>query len=135
YTWDRNLSTVFFGNSANINDALVLKGKPGLNGPGTGQYGPVSFDRFQRFVVNYSYDLPFGKGMSGFLGRVIAGWNGSGGTIGRSGNLLTFIGGVTGGAYGTNQQLSFQGVTTAQFCSGMGNGNVKSSGDARSHVL
>jgi hypothetical protein len=135
YTWDRNLSTVFFGNSANINDALVLKGKPGLNGPGTGQYGPVSFDRFQRFVVNYSYDLPFGKGMSGFLGRAIGGWNVSGVTIAQSGNPLTFIGGGTGGAYGTNQQLSFQGVTTAQFCSGMGNGNVKNSGGARSHVL
>ena len=25
YTWDKNLSDVFFGNSANINDALALK--------------------------------------------------------------------------------------------------------------
>jgi len=134
YTWDRNLSDVFFGNSANINDALALKTKPGLNGPPHGQYGPVSFDRFQRFVVNYSYDLPFGKGMQSFVNRVIGGWNVSGVTIAQSGNPLTFIGGGTGGAYGTNQQLAFQGVTTAQFCPGMGNGNLKNGGGARSNL-
>ncbi len=135
YTWDRNLSDVFFGNSANINDALALKTRPGLNGPPHGQYGPVSFDRFQRFVVNYSYDLPFGNGSEGMTKRLINGWNVSGVTIAQSGNPLTFIGGGTGGAYGTNQQLAFQGVTTAEFCPGMGNANAKSSGGARSHVL
>jgi hypothetical protein len=134
YTWDRNLSDVFFGNSANINDALALKTRPGLNGPAHGQWGPVSFDRFQRFVVNYSYDLPFGKGTA-MADRLFGGWNVSGVTIAQTGNPLTFIGGGTGGAYGTNQQLSFQGVTTAEFCSGMGNGNAKSAGSARSHVL
>ena len=86
------------------------------------------------FVVNYSYDLPFGKGMTGVEGKLINGWNVSGVTIAQSGNPLTFIGGGTGGAYGTNQQLSFQGVTTAQFCAGMGNANVKNSGSARAHV-
>ncbi|HWH57223.1 MAG TPA: hypothetical protein VN682_06310, partial [Terriglobales bacterium] len=135
YTFDRNLSDVFFSNSANINDALALKTRAGLNGPAHGQYGPVSFDRFQRFVVNYSYDLPFGNGSEGITKRLINGWNVSGVTIAQTGNPLTFIGGGTGGAYGTNQQLSFQGVTTAEFCGGMGNRNVKSSGSARSHVL
>ena len=43
-------------------------------------------------------------------------------TIAQTGNPLTFIGGGTGGAYGTNQQLSFQGVTTAEFCPGEGKG-------------
>ena len=135
YTWERNLSDVFFGNSANINDALALRTKPGLNGPSHGQYGPISFDRFQRFVLNYSYDLPFGNGAEGVTKKLINGWNVSGVTIAQSGNPLTFIGGGTGGAYGTNQQLAFQGVTTAQFCSGMGNGNVKNPGGARSHVV
>jgi hypothetical protein len=135
YTWDRNLSDVFFGNSANINDALALKTKPGLNGPPHGQYGPVSFDRFQRFVVNYSYDLPFGNGAEGITKKLINGWNVSGVTIAQTGNPLTFIGGGTGGAYGTNQQLSFQGVTTAEICPGFSNGQLKNSGSARSHVL
>jgi hypothetical protein len=134
YTWDRNLSDVFFGNSANINDALVLRGRPGLNGPKTGQWGPVSFDRYQRFVVNYSYDLPFGHGTQGLENKVIGGWNVAGVTIAQSGNPLTFIGGGTGGAYGTNQQLIFQGVTTAQFCPGKGNGDIKTPGSARSNL-
>src|SRR5262249_28095935 len=56
YTWGRDLSDVFFGNSANINDALVLRGTPGVNGPKSGQWGPVNYDRKQRLVVNYSYD-------------------------------------------------------------------------------
>jgi Carboxypeptidase regulatory-like domain len=134
YTWDRNLSDVFYSNSANINDALALKTRPSVNGPPHGQWGPVSFDRYQRLVVNYSYDLPFGKGTEGIENKLINGWNVSGVTIAQSGNPLTFIGGGTGGAYGTNQQLSFQGVTTAQLCPGMGNGNIKNPGSARSTI-
>ncbi len=134
YTWDRNLSDIFYSNSADINDALALKTRPGLNGPPHGQWGPVSFDRFQRFVVNYSYDLPFGKMTQGFAGKVVGGWNVSGVTIAQTGNPLTFIGGGSGGAYGTNQQLSFQGVTTAEICPDFSNGQLKNSGGARSHV-
>lgn len=133
YTWDRNLSDVFFGNSANINDALALKTKPSPNGPPHGQWGPVSFDRFQRFVVNYSYDLPFGKGTA-MADKLFGGWNVSGVTIAQTGNPLTFIGGGSGGAYGTNQQLSFQGVTTAEVCPGFSNGQLKNPGSARSTI-
>jgi hypothetical protein len=78
--------------------------------------------------------LPFGKDTQGIENKLINGWNVSGVTIAQSGNPLTFIGGGTGGAYGTNQQLSFQGVTTAEFCSGMGNGNIKNPGSARSTI-
>jgi Carboxypeptidase regulatory-like domain len=134
YTWDRNLSDVFFGNSANINDALALKTQPSPNGPPHGQWGPVSFDRFQRFVVNYSYDLPFGKGTHGIENKLINGWNVSGVTIAQTGNPLTFIGGGSGGAYGTNQQLSFQGVTTAEICPNFSNGQLKNPGGARSSI-
>jgi hypothetical protein len=135
YTWDKNLSDIFFSNSANINDALALKTQPSPNGPPHGQWGPVSFDRYQRLVVNYSYDLPFGKGMTGIEGKLINGWNVSGVTIAQSGNPLTFIGGGSGGAYGTNQQLSFQGVTTAQICSGFSNSQLKNPGGAGAHAL
>ena len=134
YTWDKNMSDIFFGNSANINDALALKTKPSPNGPAHGQWGPVSFDRFQRFVLNYSYDLPFGRGAEGITKKLINGWNVSGVTIAQTGNPLTFIGGGSGGAYGTNQQLSFQGVTTAEICPSFSNGQLKSGGSATSHV-
>jgi carboxypeptidase family protein len=125
YTWDKDLSDVFFGNSANINNALCLRC----------QWGRVSFDRPQRFVVNYSYDLPFGKGTEGITNKLIAGWNVSGVTIAQGGDPLTIIDsgipGVSAGAgaaYGTNTSLSFQGVATAQFCSGFNNSNVKNPG-------
>ena len=135
YTWDKNLSDIFYSNSANINDALALKTKPSPNGPAHGQWGPVSFDRFQRLVVNYSYDLPFGKGTEGIENKLINGWNVSGVTIAQTGNPLTFIGGGSGGAYGTNQQLIFEGVTTAEICSNFGNGQLKNGGGATSHVV
>jgi hypothetical protein len=132
YTWDRDLSDVFYANTADINNALCVKC----------QYGLVSFDRPQHFVVNYSYDLPFGKGMSGFAGKVLGGWNVSGVTTAQGGDPLTFIDpgiqGVSpgaGAAYGTSTALSFQGVATAQFCSGMGNGNILAAGSVHSRVV
>lgn len=135
YTWDKNLTTVFYGPSANINNALCL----------SCQYGRASFDRPQRFVVNYSYDLPFGKNAQGFLAKVIKGWNVSGITIAQSGDPLTFIaatgstdpvyGGLdTGGAYGTSTTSYLNGVSTAQFCPGMGPKNVFTSGPIESRV-
>ena len=81
YTWDKDLSDIFFGNSANINNANCLMC----------QYGPVSFNRAHRLAVNYSYDLPMGKGMSGFAGKAIGGWNVSGVTIAQTGDYLTFF--------------------------------------------
>ncbi len=134
YTWERDLSDIFFSNSADINDALALKTQPSPNGPRHGQWGPVSFDRFQHLVVNYSYDLPFGNHSEGFVKKAINGWNVSGVTIAQSGNPLTFIGNGSGGAYGTNQQLSFQGVTTAEICSGVSNGQLKTGGGVVSHT-
>ena len=49
YTWSKTM-TVEYNNVANSNYAGDL-GQ---------QYGPATFSRPQRFVANYSYDLPFG---------------------------------------------------------------------------
>jgi hypothetical protein len=124
YTWDKNLSSIFYANSANINNALCLRC----------QWGRVSYDRPQRLAVNYSYDLPFGKGAQGFAGKAISGWTVSGVTIAQTGDPLTFIDPGTGAAYGTNTPLSFQGVTTAQFCSGYGNGDIKNPGGTKANL-
>jgi hypothetical protein len=133
YTWDKDLSTIFYSNTANINNPLCL----------ICQYGRVSFDRPQRFVANYSYDLPFGKGMNGIAGKLISGWNVSGITILQSGDPLTFIapnGNVelpalnTGGAYGNSTGSYLDGVSTAEFCSGSGPKNVFTSGPITSRV-
>jgi hypothetical protein len=132
YTWDKDLSTIFYSNTANINEALDMNA----------QYGRVSFDRPQRFVVNYSYDLPFGKDMTGAAQKVLGGWNVSGITIAQSGDPLTFTAASgstnvaleTGTAYGTSTTSYLDGVSTAQYCSGFGNGNIKESGSILTKV-
>jgi hypothetical protein len=124
YTWDKDLSDVFFGPSANINQASCLMC----------QYGRVSFDRPQRFVVNYSYDLPFGKGAEGIESKLISGWNVSGITIAQSGDPLTFISTNNGTAYGTSTTSYLDGVATAQYCSGFNNGNIFTTGPINSRV-
>jgi hypothetical protein len=124
YTWSKNLSTIFYSNTANINNALCM----------SCQYGRVSFNRPQRFVMNYSYDLPFGKGMSGLGGKVIGGWNVSGITIAQSGNPLTLISTATGTAYGTSTTSYLSGVSTAQLCTGYTMADIYTSGPMTSRV-
>jgi Carboxypeptidase regulatory-like domain len=132
YTWDKDLTDVFFGPSANVNNALCM----------ACQYGRASFDRPQRFVVNYSYDLPFGKGMEGVAGKLVSGWNVSGITIVQSGDPLTFIAASgstnpvveTGAAYGTSTTSYLDGVSTAQYCPGFNNGNILAKGSILSKV-
>ena len=124
YTWSKDLSTVFFSNTANINEALCMKC----------QYGPVSFNRPQRFVLNYSYDLPFGKGMSGVEGKLIDGWNVSGITIVQSGDPMTIINGNSGTAFGSNGTQYVDGVTTGTYCPNFGPGNVKSPGSTKANL-
>jgi Carboxypeptidase regulatory-like domain len=132
YTWDKNLSQVFNSNSANINDALALNQ----------QWGRVSYDRGQRFVINYSYALPFGQHATGVEGKLIKGWNVSGITIAQSGDPLTFINpgsaplGIpaTGTAFGTSNTGILSGVSTAQFCPGFGPGNVKNPGGTKANL-
>jgi len=135
YTWDKDLSDIFYSNTANVNLASCLMC----------QYGRVSFDRPQRFVVNYSYDLPFGKGTTGIEGKLINGWNVSGITIAQGGDPLTFIDGggtagvpgnlpATGEAYGTSSTSYLTGVSTAEYCPGFNNSNILAKGSITSKV-
>jgi hypothetical protein len=66
---------------------------------------------------------------------LIGGWNVSGVTIAQSGDPLTFIApGVTGTAFGTSNSSYLSGLTTAQFCPGFGNGNIKNPGGTRANI-
>ena len=66
YTWSKSLTNIY-ETTANSNDANNL----------AQQYGPSDFNRPQRLVVNYSWDLPFGK-HNGVTGKLLEGWNLSG---------------------------------------------------------
>jgi hypothetical protein len=78
FTWSRALGfapPLYWGiNSASILDPTNLKR----------DYGPLEFDVERRFVVSYTYDLPFGNGRrflnssSPVLNRVVGGWQLSG---------------------------------------------------------
>jgi Carboxypeptidase regulatory-like domain/TonB-dependent Receptor Plug Domain len=132
YTWSKDLSDIFYSFTSNINLTLDPRS----------EYGRVAFNRPQRFVVNYSYDLPFGKGENGFVGKAIGGWNVSGVTVAQSGDALTFIGASgstnalveTGGAYGTSTTSYLDGVSTAQYCPGVTNGDTLAGGGILSKV-
>jgi len=124
YTYSKVLTTVYYLSTANINNALCL----------ACQYARASFNRPQRFVLNWSYDLPIAKEMSGVSGKVLGGWNVSGIMIAQNGDPLTPVSTATGAAYGTNANQYLDGVTTAQLCPGYTMSTVFSGGSITSRV-
>jgi hypothetical protein len=84
YTFAKSLSTdAFSTNGANGGSAIGDQNNPAL------RYGPDSFIRRHRFIVNYTYDLP-GPAGKGLLAReTLAGWSVSGVTTLQSGQSLT----------------------------------------------
>ncbi len=116
YTWSKAM-TDENGQVANGNDAENL----------AQQYGPAYFNRPQRFVMNYSWDLPFGK-HTGALDKVVGGWNLSGVTTIQSGNLFTIIDSAGGTIYGTSTTSLTQGYSRAQLCPGVTYGSMYSPG-------
>src|SRR5262249_678329 len=89
YTWSKAL-TDLVGFSANFNNASNL----------AQQYGPAYFHRPERFVFNYSWDIPAHAG--GVLGRLVEGWNVSGVRVVQNGTPLTITDARAGSIYGVN---------------------------------
>ena len=106
YTWSKSL-TNSSENSANYNNASDL----------SQQYGPSYFNRPQRFIVNYNYDLPF-RERPGALGKVISGWSISGVTTIQNGQALTIEDSNAGTIFGTSTGYTDQGIARAQMCPG-----------------
>jgi hypothetical protein len=120
YTWSKSLtdlSNISANPTANSNDASSL----------SQQYGPSTFVRPQRFVVNYSYDLPLGK-HEGFLGKATEGWNISGVTVVQDGLPITVGDSAAGTIYGTAGSVDQAGYARAQMCPGMTYGNIATPG-------
>jgi hypothetical protein len=122
YTWSKdesNIPGVASGSGANSNVTTA-----------TGQqYGPVNFSHPQRFVVNYSYDLPFGN-PSGALGYIAKGWNVSGLTIVQDGTPLT----ITDQNAGTVYDLGSYDTARAQMCPGSTYSQIATSGSTVSRL-
>ena len=117
YTWSKSL-TNSLQNTANSGDPRNLDQ----------QYGPSYFNRPQRFVINYGWDLPFGQ-HSGATGKLLNGWNISGVTTIQDGDAVTIIDTRGGSAYGIGTGGTTQsGFSRAQLCPGMTYGDIYSQG-------
>jgi hypothetical protein len=122
YTWSKDL-TDLYDSVANSNDASNL----------SQQWGPALYSRPQRFVVNYSYDLPFGT-HSGLLGRVSQGWSISGVTVIQDGTPMTIADSSAGTIYGTAGSADQAGFARAQMCPGMTYGNIATPGGVEARL-
>ncbi len=122
YTYSKDLSdigAILTGTGANSNVPTNL----------AQQYGPVGFSHPQRFVVNYSYDLPFGN-PSGALGLLAKGWNLSGVTTVQDGTPLT----ISDQNGGTVYDLGTYDTARAQMCPGMTYGSIATPGGVGSRL-
>ncbi len=116
YTWSKDL-TDLYDSVANSNNASNL----------SQQWGPAVFSRPQRFVVNYSYDLPFGT-HTGITGKLLEGWNISGVTLVQNGTPITIADSSAGTIYGTAGSANQAGFARAQMCPGMTYGSIPTPG-------
>jgi hypothetical protein len=115
YTWSKNLTNLA-NNQANSNNADDM----------WQQWGPSQFSRPQRFVANYSYDLP-SPAHTRIVEKVLGGWNLSGVTVVQGGTPMTIADPTAGTIYGTAGS-AFTGFGRAQMCPGMTYKDVATSG-------
>ena len=122
YTFSKSLTNIY-NSTANSNLATDM----------AQQYGPSNFNRPQRFIINYSWDLPFGT-HTGALAKVAEGWNLSGVTTIQNGVRLTLIDTRGGTAFGNSQTSVEGGYSRAQICPGMTYGDLITPGDIKSRL-
>jgi hypothetical protein len=122
YTWSKDL-TDLYDSVANSNNASNL----------SQQWGPAVFSRPQRFVVNYSYDLPFGT-HTGIAGRLLEGWNISGVTLLQNGTPITIADSSAGTIYGTAGSANQAGFARAQIAPGMTYANIPTPGGVEARL-
>ena len=91
-------------------------------------YSPEYFVRPQRLVVNYVWNLPLGQ-HKGALGVIANGWSWSGVTVIQNGQPIDISNSVGGKIFGAPGQTS-----EAQYCPGMTQANVATSGSVTQRV-
>ena len=108
YTWS-NLKTDINASAAGAGIATpgnVLSGSASSNDPLNfrQQYGPAAFNRPNRFVLNYNYELPYKS--DGWKEKALGGWSVSGVTTIQDGLPLSVTDGINGNEatllYGTS---------------------------------
>ena len=104
YTWSKDLTNVDTSEAGSgiQEPGQVTNGASNSNNPLDlrQQYGPAAFNRSQRFVASYSYDLPW-KSTEGLSGKLLGGWTVSGVTTVQNGEPFTITDSLAGTIYGT----------------------------------
>jgi Carboxypeptidase regulatory-like domain/TonB-dependent Receptor Plug Domain len=92
YTWSKLITNINAseGGAGIAAPGNVLSGSAGSNNPldMRQQYGLAAFNRPQRLIIAYSYDLPY-KNQKGFAGHAFGGWTVSGITTIQDGEPLS----------------------------------------------
>ena len=99
YTWSKSTDATSTGNPAfntAFNNESTLNDSRGLS----------DFDRPQRLVVSYVYDLPFKRNSTGFTHAVLGGWQVSGVTTVQSGLPFSIFDTASGTAFILNGSTS-----------------------------
>jgi len=94
-------------------------------------YAPEYFVRPQRLVVNYVWNLPFGK-HTGALGVLANDWSWSGVTVIQNGQPIDINDSSGGGIFGATGGSAQ--ITQAQYCPGITAANLATSGSATQRV-
>jgi Carboxypeptidase regulatory-like domain/TonB-dependent Receptor Plug Domain len=112
YTWSKSITNI---NASEAGSGIaapgnVLSGGASSNDPlDLGQqYGLAAFNRPQRLVVAYSYDLPY-KNTHGFVGHALSGWTVSGITTIQDGEPFTVTDSNAGYIYYGSSGVPFGG--------------------------
>jgi hypothetical protein len=115
YTWSKVLTTVTGGDGQN---GVFSGGSGNSNDPNNryARYGLAGYDRTNRLVVAYSWQVPGLNNFGAFARVATGGWRLSGVTTFQSGKPLIFTDSRDGTAYGT--------ASRAQFLAGKSNKDV-----------
>jgi len=126
YTWSKNLTdvegvgfnSVFLGGDGNSNDPNDRHQR----------WGPADFDRTQRFVLTYLWDIPHPHGESLVNRKLLSGWSFSGVTIFQSGLPVTITDATGGTIFGSAS------TSRAELCPGFTQAQVATSGGVESRL-
>ncbi len=126
YTWGKNLTdvegvgfqSVFLGGDGNSNDPNDRHQR----------WGPADFDRTQRFVFTYLWEIPHPAGESFLDRKVLSGWTFSGVTTFQSGLPVTLTDSLGGSIFGSAS------TSRGELCPGFTPGQVVTGGGVESRL-
>jgi len=126
YTWGKNLTdvegvgfqSVFLGGDGNSNDPNNRHQR----------WGPADFDRQQRFVLTYLWEIPHPRGESFVNRKLLSGWNLSGVTTFQSGLPVTITDPAGGSVFGSGS------TSRASLCPGFTTSQIPTSGSVEARL-